>query len=598
MSQPDSSLIQKRVEALRSWMKQRGLAAFVVPSTDAHASEYVPAHWASRAWISGFDGSAGTAVVTLDAAALWTDSRYFLAAAEQLEGTPFQLMKERVAGTPTIAQWLLQTLPPASRVGLDGWVNTGAEVRALADELAAGGMSLCVDEDPFAALWTDRPALPLRPVEVQPLEYAGEEMELKVGRLRTALNEAGADAMVVTALDEVAWLTNLRGTDVHCNPVFVAYAMVLPDALHLFIDTGKLTESVKSYLAARSVSLHAYTDLLPFLTSLPACRLLVPPSANARLEAAARSAGFDVVEVASPIASMKAVKNEVEVAGFRRAMLRDGVALVRFLRRLRPAVEAGGMTEMGVDRLLTSLRAEQALFRDISFDTIAGYADHGAIVHYEATPETDRLLRAEGLLLLDSGAQYQDGTTDITRTLALGPITAEERHVYTLVLKAHISLARLVFPSGSSGTQLDLAARRPLWQEGYNFGHGTGHGVGSYLNVHEGPHQIRMNWMPAPITAGMTVTNEPGLYLAGRFGVRIENILLAVPHLETEFGTFLRFETLTLCPIDTAPIERQLLEPAEIEWLNAYHQRVRQELLPLLDDEADRRWLMEATQPL
>ena len=598
MSQPDSSLIQKRVEALRSWMKQRGLAAFVVPSTDAHASEYVPAHWASRAWISGFDGSAGTAVVTLDAAALWTDSRYFLAAAEQLEGTPFQLMKERVAGTPTIAQWLLQTLPPASRVGLDGWVNTGAEVRALADELAAGGMSLCVDEDPFAALWTDRPALPLRPVEVQPLEYAGEEMELKVGRLRTALNEAGADAMVVTALDEVAWLTNLRGTDVHCNPVFVAYAMVLPDALHLFIDTGKLTESVKSYLAARSVSLHAYTDLLPFLTSLPACRLLVPPSANARLEAAARSAGFDVVEVASPIASMKAVKNEVEVAGFRRAMLRDGVALVRFLRRLRPAVEAGGMTEMGVDRLLTSLRAEQALFRDISFDTIAGYADHGAIVHYEATPETDRLLRAEGLLLLDSGAQYQDGTTDIARTLALGPITAEERHVYTLVLKAHISLARLVFPSGSSGTQLDLAARRPLWQEGYNFGHGTGHGVGSYLNVHEGPHQIRMNWMPAPITAGMTVTNEPGLYLAGRFGVRIENILLAVPHLETEFGTFLRFETLTLCPIDTAPIERQLLEPAEIEWLNAYHQRVRQELLPLLDDEADRRWLMEATQPL
>ena len=598
MSQPDSSLIQKRVEALRSWMKQRGLAAFVVPSTDAHASEYVPAHWASRAWISGFDGSAGTAVVTLDAAALWTDSRYFLAAAEQLEGTPFQLMKERVAGTPTIAQWLLQTLPPASRVGLDGWVNTGAEVRALADELAAGGMSLCVDEDPFAALWTDRPALPLRPVEVQPLEYAGEEMELKVGRLRTALNEAGADAMVVTALDEVAWLTNLRGTDVHCNPVFVAYAMVLPDALHLFIDTGKLTESVKSYLAARSVSLHAYTDLLPFLTSLPACRLLVPPSANARLEAAARSAGFDVVEVASPIASMKAVKNEVEVAGFRRAMLRDGVALVRFLRRLRPAVEAGGMTEMGVDRLLTSLRAEQALFRDISFDTIAGYADHGAIVHYEATPETDRLLRAEGLLLLDSGAQYQDGTTDITRTLALGPITAEERHVYTLVLKAHISLARLVFPSGSSGTQLDLAARRPLWQEGYNFGHGTGHGVGSYLNVHEGPHQIRMNWMPAPITAGMTVTNEPGLYLAGRFGVRIENILLAVPHLETEFGTFLRFETLTLCPIDTAPIERELLEPAELEWLNTYHRRVRNELLPLLDDEADRRWLIDATQPL
>ena len=579
-------------------MKQRGLAAFVVPSTDAHASEYVPAHWASRAWISGFDGSAGTAVVTLDAAALWTDSRYFLAAAEQLEGTPFQLMKERVAGTPTIAQWLLQTLPPASRVGLDGWVNTGAEVSALADELAVGGMSLYVDEDPFAALWTDRPDLPLSPVEVQPIEYAGEEIETKVARLRTALSEAGADAMVVTALDEVAWLTNLRGTDVHCNPVFVAYAIVLPDALHLFIDTGKLTESVKSYLAARSVSLHAYTDLLPFLTSLPACRLLVPPSANARLEAAARSAGFDVVEAASPIASMKAVKNEAEVAGFRRAMLRDGVALVRFLRRLRPAVEAGGMTEVGVDRLLTSLRAEQALFRDISFDTIAGYADHGAIVHYEATPETDRPLRPEGLLLLDSGAQYQDGTTDITRTLALGPTTAEERHVYTLVLKAHISLARLVFPAGSSGTQLDLAARRPLWQEGYNFGHGTGHGVGSYLNVHEGPHQIRMNWMPAPITAGMTVTNEPGLYLAGRFGVRIENILLAVPHLETEFGTFLRFETLTLCPIDTAPIERELLEPAELEWLNTYHRRVRNELLPLLDDEADRRWLIDATQPL
>lgn len=588
--------IHRRVAALRDYMRAHGLQAFIVPSGDAHGSEYVPAHWASRAWLTGFDGSAGTAVVTLDAAALWTDSRYFLAAARQLEGTPFCLMKERVEGTPTVVQWLLSQLKSGSTVGMDGFVCAASEAAALRRRLESRGMNFSIDLDPFDEIWTDRPALPAHKVSLQPLQYSGESVASKMERLRRCLAEAGADAMLVSALDEVAWLLNMRGTDVHCNPVFVAYVIVKPREVMLFIDKEKLTDKVREHLNRQGVILHPYDAIMPELKALKGCRLLLPyGSTNAALAAAV---GCVSVESASPIAAMKAVKNAVEIEGFRHAMLRDGVALVKFLRWLKPAVAQGGVTEMGVDRKLTALRREQPLFRDISFDTIAGYGPHGAIVHYEATTQTDVELRPEGFLLLDSGAHYADGTTDITRTIALGDPTPEERHVYTLVLKGHIALSRLKFPDGAAGTQLDLAARYAMWQEGYNFGHGTGHGVGSYLCVHEGPHQIRMNWMPAPIKAGMTVTDEPGLYLAGRFGVRTENVLLAVSAGETEFGRFLAFEPLTLCPIDTTPIDKTLLTPVEMDWLDRYHATVREKLLPLLDDEADRQWLIEATQPL
>ena len=481
--------------------------------------------------------------------------------------------------------------------GLDGRVNAIATVEAWSDLLNKNGIRLETMNDPFDAIWQGRPQLPQNAVDIQPLEFSGESVASKIERLRGRLQSTGATAMLVTALDEVAWLVNLRGSDVHCNPVFVAYCVVLQEEIRLYIDKAKLTEPAIRHLLSERVSLRFYDDIETDLRTLKHATVLLAPETNAWL---AKIAAMNnrIVRAASPVAALKAVKNKAEMSGFRRAMLRDGVALTRFFRWLKPAVKAGGITEMDVDRKLTSLRAEQPLFRGISFDTIAGYGDHGAIVHYEATSETNRVLQPKGLLLLDSGAQYQDGTTDITRTIALGCPTEEERHVYTLVLKGHIALARLKFPSGSSGTQLDLSTRYSMWQEGYDYGHGTGHGVGSFLNVHEGPHQIRKNYMPAPITAGMTITDEPGLYLPGRFGVRIENMLLAIPFKETEFGNFLQFETLTLCPIDTTPIDLSMLTPTERLWLNNYHQMVHDKLMPLLDDEGDRQWLREATLPI
>ena len=587
--------IAERLKLFRTYMQNHGMEAFIVPSADPHGSEYTPAHWECRKWISGFTGSAGTAVITLTGAALWTDSRYFLAAAEQLEGTGFTLMKQRVAGTPSVAEWLTMELNKGDTVGIDGHVFPVEEAESLHGELAKYGVSLVTGPDPFDEIWQDRPAIPLYPIVRQPLEYAGETVEGKVERLRAKLHDLGCDAMLVSALDDVAWLLNLRGSDVECTPVFVAYCLVLEDEVRLYVNEVKTTV-VAAYLKEQHIRALPYEQVEDDVKRLKDVRLLLPPETNASMAEAAKSSVILVHP--SPVASMKAIKNETEITGFHNAMLRDGIALVKFLRWLRPAVEAGGQTEISIDRKLTSLRAEQPLFKGLSFPTIAGYKDHGAIVHYEAVPETDRELKPEGLLLIDSGAQYWDGTTDITRTIALSEPTAEEKHIYTLVLKGHIALSRLRFTAGASGTQLDLAARRAMWAEGYNFGHGTGHGVGSYLSVHEGPHQIRMNYMPAPIVAGMTVTDEPGLYLTGKFGVRTENVLLAVPYKETEFGWFLTFEPLTLCPIDRCPIELSLLDETEVAWLNDYHKTVKDKLLPLLTDKEDKEWLVKATTPI
>ena len=579
------------ITVLRQWLRDNNLAAFIFPSTDPHCGEYVPDHWKTREWISGFNGSAGTAVVTLDDAALWTDSRYFLAAEEQLKGTPFRLMKEKLAETPTIAQWLGQVLPKGSHVGIDGWVNTIDSVSQLRQELEFEGLQLAVSPDPAADLWTDRPSIPLNPIEIQPIEYAGEEASHKIERLREKLRELHADATLITQLDDIAWLTNLRGTDVHCCPLFVSYLAVTMDKATLYTLPQKLTDTVKQYLAQQGIDVDDYENV-----KCPEGKVVIDTNTcNSAL--ISNPSPFTLHPSPSFVARMKAVKNEAEIAGYRSAMRKDGVALVKFLRWLIPAVKAGGQTEMSIDRKLTSLRAEQPLYRDISFDTIAGYGAHGAIVHYEATPETDIPLKPRGLLLLDSGAQYQDGTTDITRTIALGPLTEEERTDYTLVLKGHIRLAMAKFPSGSSGTQLDVLARYAMWQQGLNFLHGTGHGVGSYLNVHEGPHQIRMNYMHAPLVAGMTVTNEPGIYKAGKHGCRTENTQLITHYCDGEFGEFLQFEPLTLCPIDTTPIRIEMMLPDEIEWLNSYHQHVYDELSPLLDPD-DRAWLRTATRPI
>ena len=589
--------INQRLASLREVMKREHLAAFIFPSTDAHQSEYVADHWLGRAWISGFNGSAGTAVVTMTSAALWTDSRYFLAAEEQLQGTEFQLMKLRIPGTPSIAEWLGKELADVAspEVGLDGWVNSYAATSCLISDLRkAGGITVRTNLDPLAEIWKDRPSIPENPVEIQPLEYAGEDATSKIQRIRKALRTYHADGILVSALDDIAWTLNLRGTDVHCNPVFVSYLLIASDKVSLFVDEAKVSAEVRAYLEAHGVSLYNYNKVEDGLKEYSEYNILLDGNeTNYYLWKTVKCQ--EIVAKTSPIPAMKAVKCEAEIAGYRRAMLRDGVAMVKFLKWLVPAVEAGEQTEMSIDRKLISLRAEQDLFRDISFDTIAGYQAHGAIVHYEASAETDAPLKPEGFLLLDSGAQYQDGTTDITRTIALGPVTEEMKHIYTLVLKGHIQLELAKFPDGASGTQLDALARECMWREGLNFLHGTGHGVGSYLNVHEGPHQVRMEYMPAPLRAGMTVTDEPGLYLAGKFGVRIENTLLIKDYMETEFGKFLQMESLTLCPIDTAPIDVDMLLPEELNWLNSYHAEVYAKLAPYLDEE-EQIWLKNATK--
>lgn len=591
--------IELRLARLRELMKREHLSAFIFPSTDAHQSEYVADHWRGREWISGFNGSAGTAVVTMKSAALWTDSRYFLAAEEQLEGAEYQLMRLKMEGTPTIAEWLGKELQDVQspEVGLDGMVNSYNYVKDLSYSLRKlGGITLRTNLDPLEQIWENRPSLPANPVEIQSLEYAGETLVSKVARIRKSLRELHADGMLVSALDDIAWTLNLRGTDVHCNPVFVSYLLIESDKVSLFVDDNKLSLEVKQYLQDNQVSLYNYNKVEKCLESYSEYNILLDGDETSyNLWKTVKCQ--EIVAAASPIPAMKAVKNKAEIEGYRSAMLKDGVAMVKFLKWLKPAVEAGGQTEISIDEKLTSLRAEQKLFRDISFDTIAGYAQHGAIVHYEATPETDVVLKPEGLILIDSGAQYQDGTTDITRTIALGAVSEEMKHIYTLVLKAHIQLELVKFPDGASGTQLDAVGRECMWREGYNFLHGTGHGVGSYLCVHEGPHQIRMEWMPTPLRAGMTLTDEPGLYLAGKFGVRIENTVLISDYMSTEFGKFLQIEPLTLCPIDTTPIDVDMLLPEEIDWLNAYHHSVYEKLSSFLDEE-EKIWLENATKPI
>ncbi len=627
--------ITRRVSALRQWLRANGLSAYIFPSTDPHSGEYVPDHWKSREWISGFDGSAGTALVTLHHAALWTDSRYWLAAEEQTAGTPFEVIrcKRNVPTAEEVVAWLAEhetealtddTTSPA--MGFNGWTLSEEYADALAQALcrcgwrAESSASFQAEMDdhyalnveirnnaPEDSLWEGRPSLPYSSIEIQPLRYAGRSAAEKLDDIRRSLKTA--DALVVTQLDEIAWTLNLRGSDIHCTPVFVAYLIVLPTEAILYVDPSQLTPEVERYLEALHVRCRPYGRIAEELfTGVvdETLQMQYDPSVTSQALAAAIRQDNDsrlFYTAPSPVPPLRAIKNEVEIAGFRNAMLKDGVAMVQFLRTLSPLSREGeslpplDITEMGVDAKLTALRAGQEGFRGLSFDTIAGYGAHAAIVHYEATPETDIPLEPHGLLLLDSGAQYVDGTTDITRTIPLGPLTDEERTDYTLVLKGHIRLASAVFPEGTTGTQLDVLARYAMWQQHKNYGHGTGHGVGSFLSVHEGPHQFRMNYVPAPLQAGMTVTIEPGIYIAGSHGVRIENTMLITPHTSgASESAWLCLEPLTLCPIDLRPVVWEMMLPDEVEYLNYYHARVREALLPLLDDEADRQWLVENTR--
>ncbi len=591
--------IPQRLAVLREVMRREHLAAFIFPSTDPHNGEYIPSHWKGREWISGFDGSAGTAVVTMHSAALWTDSRYFIAAAQQLEGTGFTLMKERISGTPTIPQWIASQRQAAdsTEVGIDGNVCAHSMVESLVEELRDnGGLTLRTNLDPLKEIWTDRPPIPHDKVAVQPMQYAGEDTQHKLSRIRTALRTQHADGMLVTALDDIAWTLNMRGSDVHCNPVFVSYLLISTQHATLYINQDKLDADALAYLKSQGVDVADYDDVAKGLADYFEYNILLDPNAvnHTLYQAAAKQR---ILPLPSPIPVMKAVKNEQERLGFKQAMLRDGIAMTKFLAWLLPAVRQGGQTELSVTEKLESLRAEQDLYHGPSFDTITAYQHHGAIVHYEPTADSDIPLQPEGLLLVDSGGQYTDGTTDITRTIALGPLTDEQRRVYTLVLQGHIRLQMLHFPEGAAGTQLDAIARSPLWQHGYNYLHGTGHGVGAFLNVHEGPHQIRMEWKPTPLMPYMTVTDEPGIYLEGRFGVRIENTLITMPCDETECGRFLCFDTLTLCPIDTTPIIGDMLTDEERQWLNDYHRQVRTAISPYLTAE-EQQWLQQATEEI
>ena len=604
----------EKLEALRNLMRQEGIDAFITPSTDPHSGEYVPERWKSRRWISGFTGSAGTAVVTLDKAALWTDSRYFIQAAEQLEGTGFLLMKEKIEGTPSVAEWLGSTLPAGSTVAVDGWVNTASEVEELENELKAYGLTLRTDIDPYNTIWTDRPAIPQSKAFIQELEFAGESAASKIERIR---KEIGNNAIVLSMLEEVAWTLNLRANDVENTPFMLGYVVITPQNTLLYICKEKLTPEIEKYLKGEGVSIREYEDIIADLNGLSMPVYAQPNKTNHAVYSAIKTP----IRKESPVAHMLIFKNETEIKCFRNAMEKDGVAMVKWIKWTLENVPRGDQTELSLSEKLKAFRMEQPLSKGVSFESIMGYAHHGAIVHYDPTPETDIPVKPEGLLLIDSGGQYLDGTTDITRTIPLGPLTWEMKRDYTLVLKGWIRLGSAVFPKGTCGTQLDGFAREAMWKYGINYLHGTGHGVGQYMSVHEGIdlHQFRMQWRPTPLLPRMIITVEPRIYIEGSHGVRHENTMLVVnadfsgengkanmpdgkPYDGPEaqgitFGPYYTFEHLTLCPILTSPILTEMLSEEERQWFNSYQQTVYQRLAPRLDEE-HQAWLKEITQPI
>lgn len=592
-----NSIINERIAALRAHIAKENIQAFIIPSTDPHLSEYVAPHWQSREWISGFTGSAGTVVVTAKEAGLWTDSRYFLQADRQIEETGIALYKEMLPETPSIPAFLSSLLQKGDTVGIDGKMFSADEVQHLQRELRQSGIHVKSIADPMQLLWSDRPAMPLAPAFIYDTKYAGKSFTEKLSAVRKKMKAAGAESLLLSALDEIAWLLNIRGSDVHCNPVVVSYLLIERYEIHCFIQPQKVTAELASYFKANGISIHGYKEIEDYLSNTHAESILVNPVKTNYAIYSAICPTCRIINGTSPIALLKAVRNEQEIIGIHAAMQRDGIALVRFLKWLEEAVPAGRETEISVDRKLHEFRAAQPLYMGESFDTIAGYKEHGAIVHYEATPETDVALKPEGFLLLDSGAQYLDGTTDITRTIALGNLTEEEKLDYTLILKGHIALAMAVFPEGTRGAQLDVLARMPIWQQHMNYLHGTGHGVGHFLNVHEGPQSIRMNENPIPLQPGMITSNEPGVYKAGSHGIRTENLVLTVPAGEGMFGNYLKFETITLCPICRKGIIKELLTAEEIKWLNKYHQTVYEKLAPDLNND-EREWLKEACKAI
>ena len=593
-----SNTTRNNLEALRELMRRVKVSAVIIPGTDPHQSEYISDYWKFRDWVSGFTGSNGTAVVTLDDARLWTDSRYFLQAEEQLADSGFTMMRENGDDPdPTYLEWLLSELHDDAIIAIDGRLFTAMEANQLDRFCGENGFRLATEFYPADNIWTDRPPRPAAPAYVHDEALAGETVDSKLERVFDAIENAGADALFVTALDEIAWLLNLRGSDVEFTPVVIAMMLVQRDNCNLFIDKDKVTPEVADHLKKYHIRVHDYDDVQDYLERV-SDRITMMLDPNKVSDALNSALGCTIVYGTSPIVGLKAVKNEVQIAGIRKAMERDGAALVRLMRWVEDTAPSGTINEVDVWERGKQERARMDNYRGDSFAMIAGYREHGAIVHYEATDESASTLHGEGLLLVDSGAQYLDGTTDITRTITLGAPTESEIHDYTLVLKGHLALSRAVFPTGICGVNLDVLARLPLWQEGMTYWHGTGHGVGHFLGCHEGPQSIRTEINPAVLEPGMVVSNEPGLYKTGEYGIRTENLLLVTEAMKTDdFGSFLRFETLTLFPYDLRLIDRTMLNAVEIEQINAYHREVYNRIAPYLTDD-ERQWLQAKTQAI
>lgn len=589
--------IPARLDALRAIMKEAAVAAVIIPQTDPHHSEYIADHWQTRRWLSGFTGSAGTLLVTDSNALLWTDSRYFLQAGEQLQGTGIELMKDGLPDTPSLNSYITDNLPPESTIGIDGNLFSITETRELTSILEKHHMHLDTSFDATDRIWTDRPGLPDNHVFIHDVKFAGETAASKIEKTLAGTATQGAQSILISALDEIAWVLNIRARDVNCNPVATSFLYLSPAGSTLFIREEKLTADIISYLRDNGVGTAPYDSLHTFLAALPSDATVLVEAPRTSV-AVLDTLGQRTVEGTSPIPMLKAVKNDVQIAGIRSAMEHDGAALVAaFMEIERMMREGETLTELAVSEILTRYRSQQPHYFDESFETIAGYGPHGAIVHYSATEESSSTVEPHGLLLIDSGAQYLTGTTDITRTIAMGTPTQRERHDFTLVMKGHIALGTAIFPEGTCGMQLDALARQFLWKEGLSYLHGTGHGVGHFLNVHEGPQSIRLNYMPAPLTPGMLTSNEPGLYRTGEHGIRCENLVLTVPAFTTEFGRFYKFETMTLFPFDRNLFEKEIMTDTEINWVNAYHAEVYRRLRPLLDTRQE-EWLREKTLPL
>ncbi|MCM1137349.1 MAG: aminopeptidase P family protein [Duncaniella sp.] len=591
------NVIIDRIVALRKEMKHAGVNAVILPRTDAHLSEYISNHWHIVRYLSGFTGSAGTMVVTEKEALLWVDSRYFLQGAQQIEGTGIVLMKDGLPDTPSIEEYLCENLPKGDTVGINGMLMSIDDTAALRSRLHEAGLKLDVKFDPIDKIWVDRPALPSDKIFVHDEKYAGESASHKIQRILEATKAKGADALFTSSLDEIAWVLNIRSNDVPCNPVATSFLYLAPKGSTLFVDEAKLTPEVVAYLKETGVDVAPYEGVQGFLAKVPQ-NVTVLLSSSRASGAIAEILDGHYVKGESPIAMPKAIKNDVQIQGIHASHIRDGVAMVRSIMEIQQTVKEGKkLTEMGVADILLKHRSANDLYFDLSFESICGFGAHGAIVHYSATPESDIEITKDNLLLIDSGANYLDGTTDITRTIAIGTPSEDMRHDFTLVMKGHIAIATSIFPEGTRGAQLDGMARMPLWKEGKSYLHGTGHGVGHFLNVHEGPQSIRLNDTMASLTPGMLTSNEPGVYLANRYGIRCENLVLTIPYEETEFGKFYAFETITLCPFDRTLFQTEIMSAEEIEWVNNYHKMVYDRLAPSLN-ETEREWLTAATAPL